>query len=178
MSAPWMPISCARSSDAGADGEEGDSTAGRSALEQQFTRPNGAARTDVIAAAGSGSASDYTHHAEIPETTWRVAFTPSIGLVNSLSADRLPLFAALALCLLGMIGALAMLTSPRTAAAFDLSQEPLTVLACDIAAGDDCIERAAAQLRERGIGRRCDRDGKARSHSLRHALRSRQVAIR
>ena len=95
-----------------------DNAAGRSTLEQQFTRPNGAARTDVIAAAGSGSATDYTHHAEIPDTSWRVVFTPSIGLVDSLSADRLPLFAALALCLLGMIGALAIVTSrfPRVLA--------------------------------------------------------------
>ena len=86
-----------------------DNAAGRSALEQQFTRANGAAQTDVIAAAGSGSLTDYTHHAEIPDTTWRVAFTPSVGLVDSLSADRLALFAALALCLLGAIAALATL---------------------------------------------------------------------
>lgn len=86
-----------------------DDAAGRSTLEQQFTRANGAAQTDVIAAAGSGSLTDYTHHAEIPDTTWRVAFTPSVGLVNSLSADRLPLFAALALCLLGAMAALATL---------------------------------------------------------------------
>jgi phosphomannomutase / phosphoglucomutase len=88
-----------------------DSAAGRSTLEQQFTRPNGTAHTDVIAAAGSGGATDLTHRAEIPDTTWRVAFTPSIGLVDSLSADRLPLFAALALCLLGAIAALATLAS-------------------------------------------------------------------
>jgi phosphomannomutase/phosphoglucomutase len=95
-----------------------DNAAGRSALQQHFTRPNGAAHTDVIAAAGSGGATDYTHHAEIPDTTWRVAFTPSIGLVNSLRADRLPLFAALALSLLGTLAALAMLASrfPRVLA--------------------------------------------------------------
>ena len=88
-----------------------DSAAGRSALEQQFTRPNGTAQTDVIAAAGSGGATDLTHRAEIPDTTWRVAFTPSISLVDSLSADRMPLFFALALCLLGAIAALATLAS-------------------------------------------------------------------
>jgi phosphomannomutase/phosphoglucomutase len=82
---------------------------GRSELEQPFTGSRGKGRTEVIAAAGSsGGASDYTRRAEVPDTPWQVAFTPSAAMVDALATDRRFLYGALAPCLLGAIAAVAL----------------------------------------------------------------------
>jgi phosphomannomutase/phosphoglucomutase len=84
-----------------------DVSVGKFALEQVFTSSSGKARTDVIAAAGSGAGSDFTRYAAIPETAWRVAFTPSATLLNEMSISQGPIYIVLALCLLAAVGGFA-----------------------------------------------------------------------
>jgi phosphomannomutase/phosphoglucomutase len=86
-----------------------DSAAGKFALEQEFASASGGPRVNVIAFSGSGDASDYTQRAEIPDTPWRVAFTPSRALLDTLAVKPWPLFAVLAasvvaaLCAIGLL---------------------------------------------------------------------------
>lgn len=94
-----------------------DSAAGRFFLEQRYEgRGRGKQRTDIIAAAGSGDATDYTSYADIPDSNWRVGFTPSAQLQSTLSIDPLPLLAVLLLALLAALGSIAfvMVLFPRT----------------------------------------------------------------
>lgn len=84
-----------------------DTSVGQFALEQVFTSSSGKARTDIIAAAGSGASSDMTRYAAIPDTAWRVAFTPSGALLRDMSISQAPIYTVLALCLLAAIGGFA-----------------------------------------------------------------------
>jgi phosphomannomutase/phosphoglucomutase len=66
----------------------------------------GKKKVDVIAASGKGKAGPNTRYADIPNTTWRIAFSPSRSLMQQLSIDQLPLFAVLALIVAAALGAL------------------------------------------------------------------------
>ena len=84
-----------------------DTGAGKFALEQKYAGSTGAERTDTIAFAGSGDATAYTRYAVIPETPWRVSFTPSRALVATLTTNQLPLLLVMALSVLAAVAALA-----------------------------------------------------------------------
>ena len=86
-----------------------DSAAGKFALEQQFTGSSGVNRTDVIAVTGSANASAYTRYADIPDTPWRISFTPSQALLDTLSIKRAPLLSVLAVSILAALGAVAII---------------------------------------------------------------------
>jgi phosphomannomutase/phosphoglucomutase len=86
-----------------------DTGAGKFALEQQYTSSTGIDRTDVVAFSGSGDAALFTRYADIPNTPWRVSFTPSRALVDTLTTDKLPLLAVLALSVLGAIASVAII---------------------------------------------------------------------
>ena len=86
-----------------------ESAAGKFALEQEFASASGGPRVNVIAFSGSGDATEYTRRADIPDTPWRVAFTPSRALLDTLAIKPLPLFGVLAvsvaavLCAIGLM---------------------------------------------------------------------------
>ena len=86
-----------------------DTGAGKFALEQQYTSSTGVDRTDIIAFTGSGDVGLYTRHADIPNTPWRISFTPSRALVETLTTNQLPVFGVLALSALAAIIAIAVL---------------------------------------------------------------------
>ncbi|HDY84027.1 MAG TPA: phosphomannomutase/phosphoglucomutase [Halieaceae bacterium] len=95
-----------------------DTGVGKFALEQPYTSTTGVDRTDVVAFTGSSDATLLTRYANIPDTPWRVAFTPSRALVDSLTTSQLPLFAVMALSILGAIAAVTiiLILFPRTLA--------------------------------------------------------------
>ena len=80
---------------------------GRYTLEQMYTARDGKTSTNVIALAGSGDAADYQRYATIPDSNWRVAFTPSRDLIESLGASSGPIYLTLALCLVAALGGFA-----------------------------------------------------------------------
>jgi phosphomannomutase/phosphoglucomutase len=82
-----------------------DTGAGRFALEQLYVDGSGKKGSNAVASAGAGSEVAYTTYAPIPDTSWRMAFTPSIQLVDSLSMDLKPLYGVLALVILAGLAA-------------------------------------------------------------------------
>ena len=82
-----------------------ESGTGKFAVEQLYISSTGAKRTDIIAATGSAADGADTHYADIPDTPWRVAFSPSQTLQSSLDFSQLPLFAVLALIVGALFGA-------------------------------------------------------------------------
>ena len=92
-----------------------DTSLGKFSLEQVYTSPTGTANTNVIAFRGSGGATEYTRYAAIPDTSWRVAFTPSNNLLTSLAISTGPVYTVLALCILASLGgfAIVMLRLPK-----------------------------------------------------------------
>ena len=64
-----------------------DSASGKFALEQMYTAPSGKKHTDVIAASGSATVGSNTRYADVPETSWRVSFSPSDALLSTLSIN-------------------------------------------------------------------------------------------
>jgi phosphomannomutase/phosphoglucomutase len=93
----------------------GMTDAGRFALEQVYNPPGSKPRTDVIAAAGSASGKA-VYRADIADSSWRIAFTPSAALVDKLNASQVPLYIALAVALLAIVGSIAVILSrfPKT----------------------------------------------------------------
>jgi len=83
-----------------------DGASGKFALEQMYIAPNGKKHTDVIAASGSTSVGSHTRYADVPETSWRVSFSPSDALIDTLSISQVPLFSVLALVVFAAIGSL------------------------------------------------------------------------
>jgi phosphomannomutase/phosphoglucomutase len=73
---------------------------GRFALEQLFVTPGGQDRVDTIAENGSAQAGPATRYADIPGTPWRVSFSPSDKLMDTLRIDTIPLYTLLALMVL------------------------------------------------------------------------------
>ncbi len=83
-----------------------EGTNGRVALEQLFTSKIGNKKVTIIATTGSGEVGDYTRFVDVPETPWRVSFSPSPSLLESLGVSRLPLYAVLALSGLAALASL------------------------------------------------------------------------
>jgi phosphomannomutase/phosphoglucomutase len=79
---------------------------GRFALEQLYITPGGQDRLDIIAENGSASVGPNTRYADVPGTPWRVSFSPSDGLMKTLSLDTTPLYIVLALLVLAAFAAL------------------------------------------------------------------------
>ncbi len=86
-----------------------DTSTGRFTLEQSYTNASGAQSTNMVAAAGSGDAREFARRADVPDTPWQVAFTPSRALASSLSPDPVPLYVTLAVVLLSSVIALVVL---------------------------------------------------------------------
>ena len=84
-----------------------NSGTGKYALEQVYTASDGKTSTNVIAQAGSGDALDYQRFATIPDTNWRVAFTPSNQLMDLLGSSSGPIYLVLALCIVAALGGFA-----------------------------------------------------------------------
>ncbi|PLW70951.1 phosphomannomutase/phosphoglucomutase [Pseudohalioglobus lutimaris] len=80
---------------------------GKYELEQLFTARDGKTRTTTIAQTGSGDATRFRRFAVIPDSNWRVAFTPSSELVATLGASSISLYIALAFCLLAAVAGFA-----------------------------------------------------------------------
>jgi len=76
-----------------------DADAGKFLLEQRYTTSTGLERSDIVAKAGTAGENDYTRHAEIPETTWSVSFTPSDGLLDELAISATPIYLVLLVAL-------------------------------------------------------------------------------
>jgi len=75
-------------------------SSGRVALEQLYTTPGGSERVEVIAASGSGTVGPNTRYQDIPDTSWRISFSPSNELLDTLSINPVPLYTLLALLVL------------------------------------------------------------------------------
>ena len=86
-----------------------DQASGRFALEQLYTASSGNERVDVIAVNGSAAPNTNTHYADVPETTWRVAFSPSKKLLATLHIQQSPLFAVLTTIVIATICSLLLL---------------------------------------------------------------------
>ncbi|MEH6586775.1 MAG: phosphomannomutase/phosphoglucomutase [Halioglobus sp.] len=84
-----------------------NSGTGKYALEQIHISSDGKTSTNIIAQAGSGNATDYQRFATIPDTNWRVAFTPSAELIGLLGSSSGPIYLVLALCILATLGGFA-----------------------------------------------------------------------
>ncbi len=68
---------------------------GRFELEQRYTDAGGKKNYHVVATSGSAASNSNTRHAEIPDTSWRVAFTPSEPLMETLIVSPTPLYIVL-----------------------------------------------------------------------------------
>ncbi|MAT92521.1 MAG: phosphomannomutase [Halioglobus sp.] len=79
---------------------------GKFSLEQFYTTATGARRSDIVASSGSGEEGDATRHADIPDTAWRVAFSPSRALMQDLEITQGPIFLVLALSLAAGLAAI------------------------------------------------------------------------
>lgn len=84
-----------------------NSGTGKYALEQIHIASDGKTSTNIIAQAGSGNATDYQRFATIPDTNWRVAFTPSDELIDLLGSSSAPIYLVLALCIAATLGGFA-----------------------------------------------------------------------
>lgn len=84
-----------------------NSGTGKYALEQMYTSRDGKTSTNIIAQTGSGDAANYERFATIPDTNWRVAFTPSRELVILLGSSSRPLQLVLILCIVATLGGFA-----------------------------------------------------------------------
>ena len=84
-----------------------NSGTGKYALEQIHISSDGKTSTNIIAQAGSGNATDYQRFATIPDTNWRVAFTPSDELIGLLGSSSGPIYLVLALCIAATLGGFA-----------------------------------------------------------------------
>jgi phosphomannomutase/phosphoglucomutase len=81
--------------------------AGEFALEQtHIAVDSGKEKTVTIASRGE-SAGKERWFAEVPDTSWQVAFTPSKTLINDLSASKLPIYLVLALAVLAALASVA-----------------------------------------------------------------------
>jgi phosphomannomutase/phosphoglucomutase len=93
-----------------------DPTLGRSILLQYLQAGTGRERVNEIAIAGTGEVQQYTKQAVIADTNWRLSFTPSETLLQSLAVNSIPVMAVFGLLVLAAIAAaaIALLMFPRT----------------------------------------------------------------
>ncbi len=80
---------------------------GAYALEQLHIQRDGSTHTNVIASAGHGTVTTLQSFATIPNTDWRVVFTPSNSLVEDFSVPAKALYIVLAMCLVALLGGFA-----------------------------------------------------------------------
>jgi len=80
---------------------------GRLALEQMYSAAGKKDRIDVVAASGKGDVGPNTRYADVPDTSWRVSFSPSDELMDTLRINRAPLYIVLGLIVLAAMAALA-----------------------------------------------------------------------
>lgn len=84
-----------------------EKTSGRFALEQLYTTATGNERMNVIASSGSAAVSPNTRYADVPETRWRVSFSPSEQLMSELHIQQSPLITILTLIVIATFCSLA-----------------------------------------------------------------------
>lgn len=96
-----------------------DQTSGRFALEQLYTTAAGDEHMNVIASSGSATVGPNTRYADVPETSWRVSFSPSEKLMRALHIQQAPLITILAVIVFATICSLAIILTlfPRKLAA-------------------------------------------------------------
>ena len=82
---------------------------GKFTLIQSFLPAQGTKRTQVIAANGSAAEGEYTRYADVPDTNWRVGFSPSSAMLEGLALSPSPLFAVMGLIVMAIILALGFL---------------------------------------------------------------------
>ena len=80
-----------------------DNASGRFALEQAFADQAGKQRHNVIASSGSAASSANTRYADVPGTSWRVAFTPSNALIDRLRISPIPVYIVSAMIVIALI---------------------------------------------------------------------------
>lgn len=84
-----------------------DAAAGKVALEQVYSDGGKKkSRVDVVAKSGDGKTGPNTRHAAVPDTSWRVAFSPSDELLEKLSISPVPLYITLGLITLAAFSSL------------------------------------------------------------------------
>ncbi len=76
-------------------------------LDQLHFNRDGSTHTTTVASAGAGQASEYQSFTPVPDTNWRVTFTPSAAVIEQLSASTRGLYVVLAMCLVAVIGGFA-----------------------------------------------------------------------
>ena len=93
-----------------------DASLGRSVLQQSHTGSSGVEKTVDIAFAGSGNQKDYTRYHPVANTPWKLAFTPSNALLETLRLDQLPIIAVLITFILALLAcfAIILVMIPRT----------------------------------------------------------------
>ena len=82
---------------------------GKFTLIQSFLPAKGSQRTQVIAANGSGAESEYTRYADVPDTNWRVGFSPSSVMLEGLALSPSPLYSVMGLIVMAIVLALGFL---------------------------------------------------------------------
>ncbi|MBE9538601.1 MAG: phosphomannomutase/phosphoglucomutase, partial [Proteobacteria bacterium] len=80
-----------------------DSSLGRSVMQQTHISSTGVKKVVDVADAGSAAASAFTRFHSIPNTPWKISFTPSDKLLGILELDRLPVMAILGLLILASL---------------------------------------------------------------------------
>lgn len=80
-----------------------DTSQGRSVLQQIYPGDAGKGQNQDVAFAGSGDAEEFTRHSAITDTNWRIAFTPSQQLQDSLAVNATPVWAIALLVLVAAI---------------------------------------------------------------------------
>lgn len=73
---------------------------GRVALEQVYSGAGKKDRVDTVAVSGDGKTGPNTRYADVPDTSWRVSFSPSDELLEELSINQVPMYTALGLIIL------------------------------------------------------------------------------
>lgn len=86
-----------------------DASLGRSVLQQSHTSSTGVEKTVDVAFAGSGNQKEYTRYHAIPNTPWKIAFTPSNALLATLQLDRMPILAVLTTFILALLACFAII---------------------------------------------------------------------
>ncbi len=85
-----------------------DPTLGRSILHQHFTTSSGREKVVDVAIAGTADTEEYTQLAAIPDTNWRLGFTPLQVLLDELAVDIMPVWLVSLLSILAAIAAATM----------------------------------------------------------------------